>query len=484
MRLEWTQTLGGPAVMQPLVYVIVINWNGREHLPSCLGSLAGLSYGNAKIVLVDNGSTDGSAEYVRANFPGVTVLQNRTNAGFAAGNNRGMAYAMEQGAEFIALLNNDMEVDPAWLTALVDAAGGDLSIGACAPALFYFDNRDIIQGIGVCLNRIGLTWDYLNGRYDAPDLPVAPEVVAACGGAFFVRAAALRAAGLFDPAYFIYLEDVDLSLRIRARGYRIVTVPAARAYHKVSATMRENSPRKNYLTLRNRVMLILKCFPFPMLRRALADTLRWECGVARDNYWRGNTRLIATQARAILAALPHCPRLIAARRRLGPMSHERVWRLLTPDARPARVRLPSPPAAGWDRPTGTEIALASPGVRLGPGWYLMHDAGDRDYRRFARKASLALMAPPGGGAALRITVGNDHAALKPVGLRVRANGRELGRVVPGAGWNVYSFPLRSAGPGSVTVTLEADDLYRAEMTGEPTDLSFKVRSVGLDVPAA
>jgi GT2 family glycosyltransferase len=470
--------------MKPLAYVIVINWNGIDHLPSCLGSLARLSYGNARVVLVDNGSTDGSRDYVRTHFPEVTVLENRTNVGFAAGNNRGMAYAMEQGAEFIALLNNDMEVDPDWITALVDAAGEDASVGACAPKLLYFRNRDIVQGIGVCLNRIGLTWDYLNGRYDTPELAAAPEVIAACGGAFFVRAAALRDAGLFDPAYFIYLEDVDLSLRIRARGYRIITAPAARAYHKASATMRENSPRKNYLTLRNRIMLIVKCFPAPMIPGALAGTLRWECGVTRDNYWRGDSRMIATQARALLASVLRLPRLIAGRRRLGPAAPERVWGLLDRGVSPARVRLPSPPAAGWDRPAETEIALGSPGARLGPGWYLMYDAGDRDCRRFAREASVALKMPPGRGVSLRITVGNDHAALKRIGLRVRANGRELGRVVPGAGWNIHTLPLGDAGPGPLIVTLRADGLYSADATGEPTDLSFKVRSVGLEATPA
>ena len=96
------------------------------------------------------------------------------------------------------------------------------------------------------------------------------------------------------------------------------------------------------------------------------------------------------------------------------MTHERVWRLLNPDTAPPRVRLPSPPAAGWDRPAETEIALGSPGARLGPGWYLMYDAGDRDYRRFAREASLALRMPRGAEASLRITVGNDHAALKRI----------------------------------------------------------------------
>lgn len=466
--------------MQPLVYVIVINWNGKEHLHSCLGSLARLAYPNLRTVLVDNGSSDGSAGYVRTHFPAVTVLENRRNVGFAAGNNRGMAYALERGADFIALLNNDMEVDPGWLSALVETAEGDRSVGACAPKLLYFDRRDIIQGIGVCLNRIGLAWDCLNGRYDLPGLSIASEVIAACGGAFFVRAAALRAAGLFDPAYFIYLEDVELSLRIRAHGYRIVTVPAARAYHKASATMRENSPRKNYLTLRNRILLMLKCFPAPMLPRALAGTLRREWGVAQDHYWRGQPRLIATQAHAVLAALTRLPRLFAARRRMPPLTHERVWRLLSPGVKPARIRLPLPPAEGWDRPDAPGIGLASPGARPGPGWYLMHDEADRDCRRFARTATVALKAPAGSALSLRITVGNDHYTAKPVGLRVKANGRELGRVVPKAGWSEHSFPLEGAGPGPVTVTLEADDLYSADLTGEPTDLSFKVRTIALE----
>ncbi len=465
--------------MRPLVHVIVVNWNGREHLPGCLGSLSSLAYPNARVILVDNGSTDGSADYVRARHPRVALMENRRNEGFAAGNNRGMARALEEGARYVALLNNDMEVEPGWLDALVEVAEGDPSVGACAPKLLYFGRREIVQGIGVRLNRIGLAWDYLNGRYDTPELAVDPEVIAACGGAFFARASALRETGLFDPAYFIYLEDVDLSLRIRSRGYRIVTVPAARAYHKASATMIENSPRMNFLPLRYRLMLIMKCFPAPMLSPSLAGALLRECRVARDNYWRGDSRLIAVQARAVLAALARAPRILAARGKTGRISHERAWRLLAPGTAPPRIRLPEAASGGWDRPAGSEIVLASPGARLGPGWYRMHDAGDDDFRRFALEASLALAAPPGGNAELRVDLGNDHAATRPLGLRVLVNGREIGRVVPGPGWNRLAFPVRGAGPGACIVTFRAEGLYSAEDTGEPTDLSFKVRSAGL-----
>lgn len=467
--------------MTPLVYVIVLNWNGKEHLPVCLGSLRRLSYPNARTLLVDNGSTDGSREYARTAFPEVEILPIEKNIGFAAANNRGMRLALERGADYVALLNNDMEVDPGWLSALTAAAESDPAIGVCATKLLYFGRRDLIQGIGVRLNRDGVGWDYLHGRYDLPGIGVDPEVAAACGGAFFARAKALREAGLFDPAYFIYMEDAELSLRIWDRGYRVVTVPAARAYHKLAATMVENSPWKNRLLLRNRILFILKCFPARMVPAALAGALRRECGLARAYYWSGNGRMIAHQARALLAVIPHLPRLAAARKRIGPVKSPRVWELVK-DAPPPKIRLPQPPAPGWEKGGSASIRPAAPGALPGPGWYRLYDAGDGEYRWFAREASLSLTAPA-GRCVLTVEAGNDHACLRRIPLRAFAEGKELGRVVPGAGWCAYTFPLRTEGPGPVAVTLRADDLYRAEETGEPTDLSFKVRAVTLEPSA-
>ena len=462
------------------MYVIILNWNGIEHLPVCLGSLGNLSHGNTKIVMVDNNSSDGSQEFARREFPEIEIIQNEKNIGFSPANNVGMRYALERKADYVALLNNDMEVDRDWISELVAAAERDGSIGACATKMIYFYNRDIIQGIGICLNRIGLAWDYLNGRYDLEDTAIDGEVIGSCGGAFFARADILEKTGLFDPAYFTYYEDVELSMRIWNEGYRIVTVPAAKVYHKFAATMVENSPWKNYLILRNRIRLIVKCFPRRALARDLLDTLRWELKVARDNYWKRDFRLIASQARSLGAAALCIAGAVSERRRRGPIRDERVWKLVKEDARPYRVRLPQPPSPSWGSPEHTAVELGAGNARRGAGWYLMYDEGDSHYRWFAREASLCLKTPDTKPCTLRVIIGNDYFHLKKVGLTILADGAEIARFFPGEGWNEYRFPLQSSPGRAIRIELRADSLYNADRTGELTDLSFKVKAAALE----
>ena len=466
--------------MDPLVYIIVLNWNGIEHLPVCLGSLQKLAYSNKKILMVDNNSTDGSQDFVRREFPGVEIIRNRKNIGFSPANNVGMRCALERNADYISLLNNDMEVDSGWITELVAAAENDRTIGACATKMLYFYNRDIIQGIGICLNRIALAWDYLNGRYDLEDIKIDGEVLGSCGGAFFARADVLRKTGLFDPAYFTYYEDVELSMRIWDEGYRIVTVPSARVYHKFAATMVENSRWKNYLILRNRLRLILKCFPAPMLRRALFDTLRWELKVGRDNYWKKDYAMIANQVRAIFTATLRALSTVSHRRRTGPIESKRLWGLVKREPTPYRVRLPQPPYRKWDTPKSSVVRPAVNSSQLGPGWYLMYNEGDNRFRWFAKEASLSLRVPQKEGCSLRIAVGNDYHNLKKIELIITINGKEIGQLIPEKGWNTYRLPLCEAVGASILVKLLAGDLYNADVTGELTDLSFKVKEVALE----
>ena len=466
--------------MDPLVYVIVLNWNGLEHLPVCLRSLQDLSYINRRIVMVDNGSSDGSQDFVRKEFPDVEIIQNIKNIGFSPANNVGMLYALERNADYIALLNNDMEVDSNWISELVAAAESDKTIGACATKMLYFYNRDIIQGIGICLNRIALAWDYLNGRYDLKDLKVEPEILGSCGGSFFARADVLRNTGLFDPAYFTYFEDVELSMRIWDKGYRIVTVPAARVYHKFAATMVENSPWKNHLILRNRIRLILKCFPAKMLTRALANALRWEYKIARNNYWKKDYAMIANQVRTLCEAFFRSPGALARRVRQGPIRSKRVWNLVKQEIRPYRVRLPQPASPEWQAPKSHTIDIGADSSQLGPGWYLMYDEGDRLYRWFAKQASLSLKMPQKKGCSLRITLGNDYFDLRKEELHIIVDGTEIARFFPEKGWNTYRFPLQDGGRSCIRLKLRSGGLYNADYTGELTDLSFKVKEVAVE----
>jgi hypothetical protein len=237
------------------VSVVVLNYNGLEHLETCLMSLLRQSYKASEIIVSDNGSTDGSVEYIKKNFPGVRILENGENLGFAKGNNLAIEMAIEGGAEYIALLNNDTEVHEGWIKEMVEVLARDEKIGACASKMLLFDRRDLLNSGGGAVNYVGHAWpeglfEKDRGQYKKREIDLA------CAGAFMVKAKVLREVGLFDEDYFIYAEDTDLSWRIRLAGYRILFVPEAVVYHKYSPTF--ESKEKFYLLERNRLTTILK----------------------------------------------------------------------------------------------------------------------------------------------------------------------------------------------------------------------------------
>jgi GT2 family glycosyltransferase len=222
---------------QPTVYCIVLNLNGRDLLAETLESMGKMNYPSAKIVVVDNGSNDRSQSMVRERFPGIDLIENGSNLGFGGGNNVGMQFALDRGAEWIILLNNDIAVDPAMLDELMTIALSDSSIGALSPKIYYFGEPDKLWYAGGSVNfwtgvisHRGLR-ETDHGDYDRIE---DTEYITGC--ALLVRGSVLKKVGLFDPVYRpIYTEDADLSLRIRRAGYRLVYVPPAKLWHKVSA---------------------------------------------------------------------------------------------------------------------------------------------------------------------------------------------------------------------------------------------------------
>lgn len=237
------------------VSVVVLNYNGLEHLETCLSSLMRQTYDEFQIIVSDNGSTDGSVDYIKKNFPGVKVLENGENLGFARGNNLAIEMAIRDGAEFIALLNNDTEVHEDWIKEMVKVLEGDRGIGACASKMLLFDNRDVLNSGGGAVNYVGHAWPEGLLEKDAGQY-MKREIDLACAGAFMVKAKVLREVGLFDEDYFIYAEDTDLSWRIRLAGYKIYYVPDAVVYHKYTASF--DNKDKYYLLERNRLATILK----------------------------------------------------------------------------------------------------------------------------------------------------------------------------------------------------------------------------------
>lgn len=244
--------------MTPHVCIVVLNWNNRDDTLSCLESLRGLDYPSFDVVVVDNGSTDDSVATIRERHPEVTVLEARRNLGFTGGNNLGLRWALDCGADYALLLNNDTELTASFLTLLVAAAEEDPRIGIASPLILYHDRPDTIWSAG---GRI----DWLRGsasmigldELDRGQFGTTPHNVDfVTGCALLVKADVMRRLGLLDERFFAYYEDTEWCVRARHAGYRTVLVPRARIWHKISPAAREASPTVHYMMTRNRLLFL------------------------------------------------------------------------------------------------------------------------------------------------------------------------------------------------------------------------------------
>ncbi len=309
--------MSGPAVVIP-------NWNGRRWLPGCLGSLAAQELAPSEVIVVDNGSSDGSLEYLRATHPAVRVIVLETNTGFAHAANRGLRAAS---GEAVALINTDIELEPDWLrrmAATLQAHSGSAAV-ACkmlslsAPDRVY-DAGDVLRRDGACEQRGRFARD--DGRFDDPG-----EVFGACAGAALYRREVVLALGGFDERYFAYLEDVDLALRLRLAGWSCRYEPAV-ARHAGEGSSDQLSGAHHYLIARNTLILVARAFPLAWAAPVLYRQLSW----LRD----------AVRARRLG---PHLRGLVAGLRAAAGMRHER--RALRDAARvPIEVVVPSRPYRG------------------------------------------------------------------------------------------------------------------------------------------
>lgn len=251
------------AALCPRVSVVIVNWNGKHHLGECLGSLRTQTFRDFEIILVDNGSHDGSGEYVQEHFHEVRLVALQKNCGFAGGNNAGIRAAS---GKYVALLNNDTKVDPEWLTNLLkEAEANPSSVGMWASKILSYDNHDIIDNVGLLMYPDGLgrgkgRLEVDKGQYDRTG-----EVFFPSGCAGLYRREMLDEIGLFDEAFFAYADDVDLGLRARLAGWQCIYVPSAKVYHKYSASSSAHSPFKAFLVERNRIWVLLKYYPAEMI---------------------------------------------------------------------------------------------------------------------------------------------------------------------------------------------------------------------------
>ena len=294
---------------QPLVSVIIPNWNGAAHLPTCLESLRRQTHPHGEVIVVDNSSTDGSLELLARDYPEVRILPLGENRGFAGACNAGMREAR---GEFVVLLNNDTEADRCWLEEIVAAFRRHPEAGIVASKMLLFDRRDTFHTAGDFYRVSGVpgnrgVWRKDEGQYDREE-----EVFGACGGSAAYRRGMLAQVGLLDEDFFFSCEDQDLAWQAQLAGYRCIYAPRALVYHKLSAT--GGGATASFYDGRNFIYLLAKDYPGDLWRAHWRAILRAQLRITGEalRAWRGAAA--RARLRGQLAGLLGVPRMLRKRR--------------------------------------------------------------------------------------------------------------------------------------------------------------------------
>ena len=331
----------------PDISVVVVNWNRREHLRACLTSLAAQRGPNFETIVVDNGSSDGSAEMARSEF-GVRVIANVANLGFCAANNQAFAAARGQ---FIALLNNDAEAATDFLANLRRAFDAAPDIGMAAAKVLVWEDPRRIDKVGHLIYPDGQNRGRGTGELDADQYDRVEECLWPDGCAGMYRKAMLEAIGGFDEDFFMFADDAELGLRGRIAGWRCLYMPGAVVRHHRGASIDAGSAERIFLIERNRVLLAAKLFPWSLLVvNPYYFALRLSSGLVAAAGGKGEMarfpglanklRLAWTILRADLAAVSLLPRMLRKRRevrRIAKLTPAEIRRLILENRIPVRA---------------------------------------------------------------------------------------------------------------------------------------------------
>ena len=293
------------------VAVIIVNYNSGAMLSRALEALSRQTFRNFRTVLVDNASTDTSADDVESRFPELTVIRSRSNIGFAAGNNLGIFQA--QDAEWIALLNPDAFPAPEWIESMLAAADAhpDYSFFGCR--MISAGAPEILDGTGDLYHTSGAAWRRDHGLPASQGVARSGEIFGCCAAAAMYRRDAMSEVGGFDERLFCYLEDVDLAFRLRLRGHRCLYVSEAWVHHVGSAVTGRRSDFKVYHEHRNLVWVFIKNMPWLLMWRYLPLHLALNIATIVVFAAKGRLRVIL---RAKFDALRELPALLAERKRV------------------------------------------------------------------------------------------------------------------------------------------------------------------------
>ena len=267
----------------PHISFIILNWNQCAVTLDCLESLNMLDYPNYDITIVDNGSSDHSVEIIRKKYPNCMIIENPVNLGYSEGNNVGIRYALSLNSEYIFLLNNDTFIDKSLLAQLVRVFNNDPTVGIAGPSMYYANPNNVLWG-----GRNWIDWpkarvvrENMGEVIDVKSLPnqSSQEVMYIDSCAILVKAEVFKKIGLMDHRYFINFDDIDLCIRARKAGYKIVYVPSGMIWHRVSAAIGIGSPANTYYMTRNALLFFSRHSPGIL---KLKNTIRLLFNTARS----------------------------------------------------------------------------------------------------------------------------------------------------------------------------------------------------------
>jgi len=283
----------------PLVVSVILNSNRRDDTLACLSSLEQNSYANRRTIVLDNASSDGSVDAVRTSFPGVQIIELDQNLGYAGNNDVGIKAAMDQGADWVFVLNEDTILAPDCLEKLVAVGESEPAIGIVGPLVYHHDEPEVIQSAGGKMNRFFQGWhrgqnEPDHGQYDHPE-PV--DWITGCG--IMVRREVIEQVGAIDERFFYYVEEFEWCIRARKSGWKIFFAPQAKLWHKGVQRNYQPKPSIMYYLTRNRLFLLYKHHASfitwlvtwsELLRTLISWTVRpkWRSKTAyRNAMWHG-----------------------------------------------------------------------------------------------------------------------------------------------------------------------------------------------------
>ena len=255
------------------ISVIVPNWNGIKFIGMCLDSLARSDFDSYEVIVVDNGSVDGSREMIEGKYPDVRLIKNRENMGFAIACNQGIKAAT---GTYISLLNNDIEVESSWLSKLYDGMERHPECGMGTTKMMFLDQRDVFYNTGDQFHAWSVGGGRGQGEKDVGQYDEEDYVFGACAGAGIYRRDFFEQVGIFDEDFFIFAEDVDINMRGQLQGFKCIYLPEAKVYHIGTATVGLYSDRYIFLCKRNDIFVLIRNYSLRMYFRYLWTILKHQ----------------------------------------------------------------------------------------------------------------------------------------------------------------------------------------------------------------